>query len=31
LICVGFSGVFFVYLELEKFWRLWRRSAQANA
>jgi len=31
LICVGVSALFFVYLELEKIWRLWRRSAQANA
>ena len=31
LICVGVSAVFFVYLELEKIWRLWRRSAHANA
>ena len=31
LVCVGVSAVFFVYLELEKIWRLWRRSAHANA
>jgi len=31
LICVGVSGVFFVYLELEKICRLWRRSAHADA
>ena len=30
LICVGFSLLFFLYLELEKVWRLWRRSATAN-
>jgi Ca2+-transporting ATPase len=31
LVCVGVSAVFFVYLELEKIWRLWRRSAHADA
>ena len=31
LICVGVSALFFVYLELEKIWRLWRRSAHADA
>ncbi len=31
LVCVGFSLVFFVYLELEKWWRLWRRRSSANA
>jgi P-type Ca2+ transporter type 2C len=30
-ICVGFSLLFFLYLELEKVWRLWRRRAHANA
>jgi Ca2+-transporting ATPase len=30
-ICVGFSLVFFVYLELEKVWRIWRRRRSANA
>jgi Ca2+-transporting ATPase len=30
-ICVGFSLVFFLYLELEKIWRLWRRRAHADA
>jgi Ca2+-transporting ATPase len=30
LICVGFSLLFFLYLELEKIWRLWRRRAQAD-
>ncbi len=30
-ICVGFSLVFFLYLELEKVWRLWRRRRSANA
>jgi Ca2+-transporting ATPase len=29
-ICVLVSGVFFLYLELEKVWRLWRRSANAD-
>ena len=31
LLCVGFSLLFFVYLELEKFWHLWRRSAATDA
>ncbi len=30
-ICVGFSLLFFLYLELEKVWRLWRRHAHANS
>ncbi|WP_255104659.1 MULTISPECIES: cation-translocating P-type ATPase [unclassified Synechococcus] len=29
-ICVGFSLLFFLYLELEKVWRLWRRSLRAD-
>ena len=31
LICVAFSMLFFLYLELEKFWRQWRRGATANS
>jgi Ca2+-transporting ATPase len=31
LVCVGVSAVFFVYLEFEKIWRLWRRSAHTDA
>ena len=31
LICVGFSLLLFLYLELEKLWRLWRRHAQADS
>ena len=31
LVCVGFSALFFLYLELEKIWRLWRRSARADS
>ncbi len=31
LICVAFSMLLFLYLELEKVWRLWRRRATANA
>ena len=31
LICVGFSLLLFLYLELEKIWRLWRRGASADA
>lgn len=31
LICVGFSLLLFLYLELEKIWRLWRRQASADA
>jgi P-type Ca2+ transporter type 2C len=30
-ICVGFSLLFFLYLELEKVWRLWRRRRSADA
>jgi Ca2+-transporting ATPase len=30
-ICVGFSLLFFLYLELEKVWRLWRRHSQSHA
>lgn len=30
-ICVGFSLLLFLYLELEKVWRQWRRRAHANA
>jgi Ca2+-transporting ATPase len=30
-ICVAVSLVFFLYLELEKIWRLWRRRAHADA
>jgi Ca2+-transporting ATPase len=30
-ICLGVSLVFFLYLELEKVWRLWRRRAHADA
>jgi Ca2+-transporting ATPase len=29
-ICVAVSVVFFLYLELEKVWRLWRRRAHAD-
>jgi Ca2+-transporting ATPase len=28
---VGFSLLFFLYLELEKIWRQWRRRASAHA
>jgi len=31
LVCLGFSLLFFLYLELEKIWRLWRRRAMADA
>jgi Ca2+-transporting ATPase len=31
LICVGFSLLFFLYLELEKLWRLWRRRGDAHS
>ena len=31
LLCIGFSLLFFLFLELEKIWRLWRRRAHANA
>jgi len=30
LICVGFSLLFFLYLELEKIWRLWSRQRNAH-
>ncbi|MFN9643770.1 MAG: cation-translocating P-type ATPase [Cyanobacteriota bacterium] len=30
-ICVGFSLLLFLYLELDKVWRLWRRSARSHA
>jgi Ca2+-transporting ATPase len=30
LVCVGFSLIFFLYLELEKIWRQWRRSTTAD-
>ncbi|MEY3757782.1 MAG: hypothetical protein RLZZ263_936, partial [Cyanobacteriota bacterium] len=30
LVCVGFSLLFFLYLELEKLWRQWRRSAGSH-
>ena len=30
-VCVGFSLLFFLYLELEKIWRLWRRQASSHA
>ena len=30
LVCMGFSLIFFLYLELEKIWRLWRRGASAD-
>jgi Ca2+-transporting ATPase len=30
-ICIGFSLLLFLYLELEKMWRLWRRRARADA
>jgi Ca2+-transporting ATPase len=30
-ICIGFSLLFFLYLELEKIWRLWRRQASSDA
>ena len=30
-ICIGFSLLLFLYLELEKVWRLWRRHARADA
>jgi Ca2+-transporting ATPase len=30
LVCVGVSLVFFVYLELEKLWRQWRRRLHAD-
>jgi len=31
LVCIGFSLVFFVFLEAEKVWRLWRLKARADA
>jgi Ca2+-transporting ATPase len=31
LVCVGFSLLFFLYLELEKLWRQWRRFAGSHA
>ena len=31
ILCLGFSLLFFLYLELEKVWRLWRRRASADA
>ena len=31
LVCVAFSLLLFLYLELEKIWRLWRRGAHADA
>ncbi|MFM8543423.1 MAG: HAD-IC family P-type ATPase, partial [Vulcanococcus sp.] len=31
LICVGFSLLFFLYLELEKLWRQWRRRGDAHS
>jgi len=31
LICVGFSLLLFLYLELEKLWRLWRRRGVAHS
>ena len=30
LVCIGFSLLFFLYLELEKIFRLWRRGAAAD-
>ena len=30
-VCVGFSLIFFLYLELEKIWRQWRRQASTHA
>ena len=30
-VCVAFSLLFFLYLELEKIWRLWRRRASTHA
>jgi Ca2+-transporting ATPase len=30
-ICVGFSLLLFLYLELEKVWRLWRRRSHSHA
>jgi len=31
LICVGVSALFLLYLELEKFWRFWRRGIHSHA
>ena len=31
LICVGFSLLFFLYLELEKIWRQWRLKGEAHS
>jgi len=31
LVCIGFSMLFFVFLEAEKGWRLWRLRAHADA
>jgi hypothetical protein len=31
MICVAFSMLLFLYLELEKFWRQWRRGLHADA
>lgn len=31
LICVGFSLIFFVYLELEKIWRQWRLKGDSHS
>ena len=31
LLCLGVSVLFFLYLELEKIWRLWRRQRSADA
>jgi Ca2+-transporting ATPase len=30
-ICIGFSLLLFLYLELEKVWRLWRLRSQSHA
>lgn len=30
LLCIGFSLLLFVYLEVDKIWRLWRRQAHAH-
>jgi Ca2+-transporting ATPase len=31
LICVGFSVLFFLYLELEKIWRLWSLQRSSHS
>jgi Ca2+-transporting ATPase len=31
VICVGFSLLLFLYLEVEKLWRLWRRRGVAHS